>query len=245
MLPFGSVWISVIAFGLVYCNAVTLISDLICALFGPYAAMFVNRIYPVKSLKTSFVSPGKPWNLVFASRGKSWKTVFYCLYEPWKLLLPPIALSSTHSYHNPGAAHGAIPWTTAASRLTNCALNGCSRPVRRPSLDKCLFRGPMPVQLLCLRSCTRVAELKIDQIQSLSLFSFTSVLVCSYFTLGLIHVHQFTAFVGWEGFCRLDALSLPQPTCNPKIIWEVLRRDPSCREWTCLLHVLLAVQCAP
>jgi len=69
-----------IAFGLVYSN--TPITDLICALFGPYAAMFVNRIYPVKSLKVSFVSPGKPWNLVFASLGKSWKTVFYCLYEP-------------------------------------------------------------------------------------------------------------------------------------------------------------------
>ena len=82
LLPFGSVWISVIAFGLVYCNAVTLITDLICALFGPYASMFVNRIYPGKSLKTSFVSPGKPWNLVFASPGKSWKTVLYCLYEP-------------------------------------------------------------------------------------------------------------------------------------------------------------------
>jgi len=64
-------------------NAVTPITDLICALFGPYAAMFVNRFYPWKSLKTSFVSPGKPWNLVFASPGKSWKTVFYCLYEPW------------------------------------------------------------------------------------------------------------------------------------------------------------------
>jgi len=58
---------------------------LICALFGPYAAMFLNRIYPGKSLKMSFVSPGKPWNLVFASPGKSWKTVFYCLYEPWTL----------------------------------------------------------------------------------------------------------------------------------------------------------------
>ena len=69
-----------------YCNAVTLITDLICALFEPYAAMFVNRIYPGKSLKTSFVSPGKPWNLVFASPGKSWKTVFYCLYEPCREL---------------------------------------------------------------------------------------------------------------------------------------------------------------
>ena len=47
-----------IAFGLVYCNAVTLITDLICALFGRYAAVFVNQIYPGKSLKTSFVSPG-------------------------------------------------------------------------------------------------------------------------------------------------------------------------------------------
>jgi len=42
----------------------------------------VNQIYSGKSLKTSFVSPGKPWNLVFASPRKSWKTVFYCLYEP-------------------------------------------------------------------------------------------------------------------------------------------------------------------
>jgi len=35
-----------------------------------------------KVVKTSFVSPGKPWNLVFASPGKSWKTLLYCLYEP-------------------------------------------------------------------------------------------------------------------------------------------------------------------
>jgi len=69
-----------ITFGLVYCN--TPITDLICALFGPYAAMFVTQIYPGKSLKASFVSSGKPWNLFFASPGKSWKTVSYCLYEP-------------------------------------------------------------------------------------------------------------------------------------------------------------------
>ena len=65
-----------------YCNAVTPITDLICALFGPYAAMFVNQIYPWKSLKMSFVSPGKPWNLVFASPGKSWKTVFIVCTNP-------------------------------------------------------------------------------------------------------------------------------------------------------------------
>ena len=64
-------------------NAVTPITDLICTLFGPYAAMFVNRIYPWKSLKTSFVSPGKCWNLIFASPGKSWKTVF--LLSVWTL----------------------------------------------------------------------------------------------------------------------------------------------------------------
>ena len=92
-VTFGAVRISVIAFGHVYCNAVTLITDLICALFGPYAAMFVNRIYPGRSLKGSFVSPGKPWNLVFASPGKSWKTVFYCLYEPW---VRKLVLSSFH-----------------------------------------------------------------------------------------------------------------------------------------------------
>jgi len=34
-------------------------TDLVCALFGPHAAMFVNQIYPGKSLKTSFVSPRK------------------------------------------------------------------------------------------------------------------------------------------------------------------------------------------
>jgi len=44
--------------------------------------MFVNRIYLGKSLKTSFVSPGKHWNSVYASPGKSSKTVFYRLYEP-------------------------------------------------------------------------------------------------------------------------------------------------------------------
>jgi len=75
LFPFRPVLISVIAFGLVYCNAVTLITDLICALFGPYAATIVNWIYPGKSLKTSFVSPGKPWNLVFASPGKQYFTV--------------------------------------------------------------------------------------------------------------------------------------------------------------------------
>jgi len=67
---------------LFYCNAVTPITDLVCALFGPHAAMFVNRIYPGMSLKTSFVSPGKPRNWVFASPVKSWQTVFYCLYKP-------------------------------------------------------------------------------------------------------------------------------------------------------------------
>jgi len=56
-----------------YCKAVTPITDLICALFGPYAVMFVNRIYPGKSLITSFVSPGKPWNLVIAS--PAWKVL--------------------------------------------------------------------------------------------------------------------------------------------------------------------------
>jgi len=40
--------------------------------------MFVNRIYPAKSLKTSFVSPGKSWNLslqVLESPGKPFFTV--------------------------------------------------------------------------------------------------------------------------------------------------------------------------
>jgi len=54
-----SVWISE-TFGLVYCNAATPITDLVCALFGPHAAMFVSQIYPGKSLKTSVVSHGKP-----------------------------------------------------------------------------------------------------------------------------------------------------------------------------------------
>jgi len=78
LLPFGSVGISVIAFGLVYCNAFTLITDLICALFGPYAAMFVNRIYPGKSLKTSFVNLENPgiWSLqVLESPGKQYFAV--------------------------------------------------------------------------------------------------------------------------------------------------------------------------
>ena len=65
---FRNIWACL---GLTYCNAVTPITDLVCALSGPHAAMFVNRIYPGKSLKTSFVSPGKPWNLVFASPRKS------------------------------------------------------------------------------------------------------------------------------------------------------------------------------
>jgi len=32
--------------------------------------MFVNGVYPGKSLKTRFLSPGKSWNLAFASPGK-------------------------------------------------------------------------------------------------------------------------------------------------------------------------------
>jgi len=63
---------TVIALGHFYCNAIT---PMIGALFGPYVAMFVNRIYPGKSLNTRFVSPGKPWNLVFASPGKQYFTV--------------------------------------------------------------------------------------------------------------------------------------------------------------------------
>ena len=117
LLPFGSVWISFIAFGLVYCNAVTLITDLICALFGPYAAMFVNQIYPGKSLKTSFVSPaGKPWNLVFASPGKSWKTVFYCLYEPW--LVTPSC--HTHTHTQPFYGTGFCPGQPRCNILLFC-----------------------------------------------------------------------------------------------------------------------------
>jgi len=48
-----------------YCNAVTSITDLIYAFFGPYAAMFVIQICPGKSLKTSSVSPGNSgiWSL--------------------------------------------------------------------------------------------------------------------------------------------------------------------------------------
>jgi len=68
--PLGSIQISE-TFGLVYCNAATLLSDLVYAVSGPHVAMFVNQICPKKSLKMSFVSPGQPWNLVFASPGKS------------------------------------------------------------------------------------------------------------------------------------------------------------------------------
>jgi len=35
-----------------YCNAVTSITDLVCALFAPNATMFVSVLYSVKSLKT-------------------------------------------------------------------------------------------------------------------------------------------------------------------------------------------------
>ena len=45
--------------------------------------VFVNGMSPGKSLKTSLLSPRKPWNLVFAIPGKSWKMGFECLYEPW------------------------------------------------------------------------------------------------------------------------------------------------------------------
>ena len=69
-----------------YCNAVTPITDLICALFRPYTAMFVNQIYPGKSLKTVFISPGNPWNFVFASPGKFWKTVFTVCTNPVKVI---------------------------------------------------------------------------------------------------------------------------------------------------------------
>jgi len=39
--PLGLIRISE-KFGLVYCNAVTAITDLVCALFGSHAAMFMN-----------------------------------------------------------------------------------------------------------------------------------------------------------------------------------------------------------
>jgi len=51
---------------------------LVCAPFGPHAAIFVNRVYPGKSLKWSFVSPGKPiiWSLqVLDSPDKHYFTV--------------------------------------------------------------------------------------------------------------------------------------------------------------------------
>jgi len=44
--------------------------------------MSVNGMCPGKSLKTSLLSPEKPWNLVFAIPGKSLKMGFECLYEP-------------------------------------------------------------------------------------------------------------------------------------------------------------------
>jgi len=78
--PPGSIWISE-TFGLVYCNAVAPMADLVYALFEPYAAMFVSQIYPEKSLNTSFVVLENPE----FSLCKSWKvmkTVFFCMYEP-------------------------------------------------------------------------------------------------------------------------------------------------------------------
>jgi len=45
--------------------------------------MFVNGMYPDKSLRTGFFGPGKPWNLVLTGPGKSWKSVVQCQYEPW------------------------------------------------------------------------------------------------------------------------------------------------------------------
>jgi len=92
--PLRSIRISE-TFGLVYCNAVTPITDLICTLFGFHVAMFVNRIYPGTSLKTNFVSPGKPLYLVFASPRKSWKksillsvrTLVQCWQVEWPVNL--------------------------------------------------------------------------------------------------------------------------------------------------------------
>ena len=45
--------------------------------------MFVNGMYPRKSLKHNFFGPGKTWNLVLAGPGKSWKLVVHCQYEHW------------------------------------------------------------------------------------------------------------------------------------------------------------------
>jgi len=60
-----------IAFPCLYCNADTLITDFVYALFGLMQPTFVNGTCPGKSWKKGFLSPGKPWNLVFASPGKS------------------------------------------------------------------------------------------------------------------------------------------------------------------------------
>ena len=61
-----------IAFGLVYCNAVTprTVWYVYFTTFWPHATMFVNGVYLGKSLKTHFLSPGKPSNLV-----KYWKVL--------------------------------------------------------------------------------------------------------------------------------------------------------------------------
>jgi len=76
-VTFGSVCISVIAFVLVYCNAVTLITDLICALFGPYAAMILNL----------------SWKIVENEFCESWKTLEFGLCKSWKVLENSILLS--------------------------------------------------------------------------------------------------------------------------------------------------------
>jgi len=62
-----------IAFGLVYCNAVTSKTDLACALFDLMQPYLWTECILESPWKRAFLSPGKPWNLVFASPGMSWK----------------------------------------------------------------------------------------------------------------------------------------------------------------------------
>jgi len=65
-----------IAFLFLYCNADTLITDFVYALFRPHATHVCEWNMSWKVLEKGFLSPGKPWNLVFASPGKSWKKAF-------------------------------------------------------------------------------------------------------------------------------------------------------------------------
>ena len=107
----------------------------------------------LKSLETSFMSPGKPWNLVFASPGKSWKTIFTVCTNPVQLcvhfskiavirvvLLEKEMLPVIHSIADSAPAHHARETVALLARKTPRFIGPDLWPPNSPDLNPVDYR---------------------------------------------------------------------------------------------------------